>query len=112
VGFCHQDRLSCWPDRFDLGALEGVIQTRRDRPAAGSGTARLLADGALLAAKLREEAAELAGAGSAAEAVHETADLFYMGMVALVRSGGSLAEVLAELERRHGAASRRPMVAK
>jgi phosphoribosyl-ATP pyrophosphohydrolase/phosphoribosyl-AMP cyclohydrolase len=112
VGFCHQERLSCWPDRFDLGVLEGVIQTRRDRPTSGSGTARLLADGALLSAKLREEAAELADAGTAAEAVHETADLFYMGMVALVRSGGSLAEVLAELERRNGAASRRPMVAK
>ena len=112
VGFCHQERPSCWPDRFDLGALENVIHERRDRATPGSGTARLLADGALLSAKLREEAAELAGAGTAAEAVHETADLFYMGMVALVRSGGSLAEVLAELERRHGAARRRPMVAK
>ena len=55
---------------------------------------------------------ELAEAATAAEAVHETADLFYMGLVALVRAGGSLADVLTELERRHGAASRRPMVAK
>jgi phosphoribosyl-ATP pyrophosphohydrolase len=112
VGFCHQERPSCWPDRFDLGVLEGVVQTRRDRPTPGSGTARLLGDEALLSAKLREEAGELASAGTVTEAVHETADLFYMGMVALVRSGGSLAEVLAELERRHGAVSRRPMVAK
>ncbi len=112
VGFCHQERPSCWPDRFDLGVLEGVVQTRRDRPTPGSGTARLLANAALLGAKLREEAGELAATTGAPEAVHETADLFYMGMVALVRSGGSLAEVLAELERRHGAASRRPMVAK
>jgi len=71
-----------------------------------------LADSALLSAKLREEAVELAEAATAAEAVHETADLFYMGLVALVRAGGSLADVLTELERRHGAASRRPMVAK
>ncbi len=112
VGFCHRDRPSCWPDPFDLGVLERVIQTRRDRAAPGSGTARLLTDSALLGAKLREEAAELAGAGTAAEAVHETADLFYMGLVALVRAGGSLTDVLAELQRRHGAVGRRPMVTK
>jgi phosphoribosyl-ATP pyrophosphohydrolase len=71
-----------------------------------------LADAALLGAKLREEAGELAAASGASEAVRETADLFYMGLVALVRADGSLADVLAELERRHGAVSRRPMVAK
>lgn len=113
-GFCHLQRLSCWPDGFDLGVLERVIQARA-KGAGGtpeSGTARLLADRTLLAAKLSEEAAELAAAETAAEAVGETADLFYMGLVALVRSGASLADVLAELERRHGAVSRRPMVAK
>jgi len=112
VGFCHQERRSCWSDGFDLGALERVIEARRDEPVPESGTARLLTDGALLGAKLREEAEELAAATSAPEAVHETADLFYMGLVALVRAGASLADVLAELERRHGAVSRRPMVAK
>jgi phosphoribosyl-ATP pyrophosphohydrolase len=112
AGFCHQERRSCWSDTFDLGVLEHVIQARRDQAAPESGTARLLKDGTLLGAKLREEAAELAAAGTAAEAVCETADLFYMGLVALVRAGASLAEVLAELERRHGAVTRRPMVAK
>jgi phosphoribosyl-ATP pyrophosphohydrolase len=112
VGFCHRGSLSCWPDTFDLGALEQVIQARRDDPVPESGTARLLTDGVLLGAKLREEAGELAAATSVPEAVHETADLFYMGLVALVRAGGSLADVTAELERRHGAVSRRPMVAK
>ena len=112
VGFCHQERPSCWPDSFDLGVLERVIQGRRDLAEPGSGTARLLTDRELLGAKLQEEAAELAGAATADEAVHETADLFYMGLVALVRAGGSLADVVAELERRHGAVSRRPMVAK
>jgi len=112
VGFCHRELPSCWPDRFDLGVLESVIQARRERATPESGTARLLADGTLLGAKLREEAAELADAGTAAEAVHETADLFYMALVALLRSGASLADVVTELERRHGAVSRRPMAAK
>ena len=111
-GFCHRERPSCWPDVFDLGALERVIHARALQASPDSGTARLLADMSLLAAKLREEAAELAAAETAAEAVGETADLLYMGLVALARSGGSLTDVLAELERRHGAVSRRPMVAK
>lgn len=112
TGFCHLERRSCWPDAFDLGDLERVIQARRNRPVPESGTTRLLTDGALLRAKLREEAAELADARTAADAVHEAADLFYMALVALAGAGGSLAEVLAELEHRHGAMSRRPMVAK
>jgi len=111
-GFCHRGTRSCWSADFDLGALERVIEARRDEPVPESGTARLLTDGTLLGAKLREEAEELAAATTAPEAVHETADLFYMGLVALVRAGGSLADVTAELERRHGAVSRRPMVAK
>ena len=114
TGFCHRERPSCWRDAFDLGALERVIHARAGQatPPPESGTARLLADRTLLAAKLSEEAAELAAAETAAEAVGETADLLYMGLVALARSGGSLTDVLAELERRHGAVTRRPIVAK
>jgi len=112
VGFCHRERPSCWPDSFDLGVLERVIRARADQAMPESGTARLLTDRTLLAAKLREEAGELGSAETPAEAVGETADLLYMGLVALVRSGGSLTDVVAELERRHGAVSRRPMVAK
>jgi phosphoribosyl-ATP pyrophosphohydrolase len=112
AGFCHRQRPSCWSDAFDLGVLEGVIRARANGATAGSGTARLLADRTLLAAKLSEEAAELAAAETPADAARETADLLYMGLVALARSGGSLTDVLAELERRHGAVSRRPMVAK
>jgi len=36
----------------------------------------------------------------------------YMALVALVRGGGSLAEVRAELARRHAGVTRRPMAAK
>jgi len=38
--------------------------------------------------------------------------VFYMALVALARGGGTLADVRAELARRHRAVSRRPMVGK
>src|SRR5205823_6028641 len=46
------------------------------------------------------------------EVVHETADVLYLALVAVVRGGGTLADVVAELSRRRGAVTRRPMVAK
>jgi phosphoribosyl-ATP pyrophosphohydrolase len=112
AGFCHLDRRSCWPAEFDLADLERVLCDRKAQPVPGSGTTLLLADRALLAAKLREEADELTRAESADEAVRETADVLYMTLVALARSGGTLADVRAELARRHGAVTRRPMVRK
>jgi len=112
AGFCHLNRVSCWPGEFDLADLERTLADRIARPVTGSGTARLLADPKLLAAKLREEADELARAESASDVVGETADVFYMALVALARGGGTLADVRAELARRHRAVSRRPMVGK
>jgi phosphoribosyl-ATP pyrophosphohydrolase len=112
AGFCHLDRRSCWPSDFDLADLEMTLADRVARPMAGSGTAKLLADPALLAAKLREEAGELARAESTGDVVRETADVLYMALVALARGGGTLADVRAELARRHGAVNRRPMVRK
>jgi len=112
VGFCHLDRRSCWPSGFDLDDLARTIAERAARPEPGSGTAKLLADPTLLAAKLREEAEELARADARAEVVHEAADLLYLTLVAVVRGGGTLAEVVAELSRRRGAVTRRPMVTK
>jgi phosphoribosyl-ATP pyrophosphohydrolase len=92
--------------------LERTIAERAGRPDPASGTAKLLADPALLAAKLAEEAAELAQATTPAAVVHEAADLLYLALVALARGGGSLAAVRSELARRHGAVTRRPMTAK
>ena len=112
VGFCHLDRRSCWPSDFDLTDLELTLAERAARPIAGSGTAKLLADPALLAAKLREEAEELAQAESLEDVVRETADVLYMALVTLARGGGTLAEVRAELARRHRAVNRRPMARK
>ena len=109
VGFCHLNRRSCWESEFDLADLERTLADRIARPVPGSGTARLLADPELLGAKLREEADELAEAKSSEDVVRETADVFYMALVALARSGGTLADVRAELARRHRAVSRRPM---
>jgi len=112
AGFCHLNRPSCWNSEFDLADLEHTLADRMLRPVKGSGTAQLLADPALLAAKLREEADELARAQSSEDVVRETADVFYMALVALVRGGGTLDDVRAELARRHGAVSRRPMARK
>lgn len=112
VGFCHLNRRSCWSSEFDFADLERTVADRMSHPVAGSGTAQLLADPALLAAKLLEEAEELARADSSGEVVRETADVLYMALVALVRGGGTLADVRAELARRHQAVSRRPMVRK
>ena len=112
AGFCHLERRSCWPSAFDLDDLARTIAERAARPEPGSGTAKLLGDPGLLAAKLREEAEELGRAGDRTDVVHETADVLYLALVALVRGGGSLAEVVAELSRRRGAVTRRPMAAK
>ncbi len=112
AGFCHLDQRSCWPSGFDLDDLARTIAGRAARPEPRSGTAKLLADPRLLAAKLREEAEELGRASDGPEVVHETADVLYLALVALVRGGGSLAEVVAELSRRRGAVTRRPMAAK
>jgi phosphoribosyl-ATP pyrophosphohydrolase len=112
AGFCHLNRRSCWPSGFDLADLELTLADRMARPIPGSGTAKLLADPALLAAKLREEADELGQAESSEDVVRETADVLYMALVALRRGGGTLADVRAELARRHGAITRRPMVHK
>jgi phosphoribosyl-ATP pyrophosphohydrolase/phosphoribosyl-AMP cyclohydrolase len=112
VGFCHLERRSCWPARFSLDDLERTIAERAARGDPASGTAKLLADPTLLAAKLREEAGELADAVTCDQIVDEAADVLYLTLVALARGGGSLAEVRATLARRHAAVTRRPMAAK
>jgi phosphoribosyl-AMP cyclohydrolase / phosphoribosyl-ATP pyrophosphohydrolase len=112
AGFCHLDRPSCWTAGFTLDDLERAIAERVARPDPRSGTTKLLASPPLLAAKLGEEAGELARAATPDAVVAEAADVFYMALVALARGGGSLADVRAVLARRHGAVTRRPMTAK
>lgn len=112
TGFCHRGSRSCWPAAFDLPALERVIRDRCATADASSVTGKLVRDERLLRAKLLEEAAELASAEGPAEAAHELADLLYFGLVALVRSGGSLAEMRDELGRRSLRVRRRAVAAK
>lgn len=111
-GFCHEGTRSCWGDDFTIGALARELAARAESPVAGSGTSKLLSDPAFLASKLAEEARELAQAASREDAVHETADVLYFALVALVRAGGNADEVVAELRRRRGRVGRRPMESK
>src|SRR3989442_15788791 len=108
AGFCPLERRSCWPSGFDLDDLARTNTERATRPEPGSGTAKLLADSALLAAKLQEEAEELGRAHGRADVVHETADVLYLALVAVVRGGGTLADVVAERSRPPGAGRRPP----
>ena len=66
----------------------------------GSYTSRLAGDPGLLAAKLVEEAGELAEAGSDDEVVWEAADVLYFTLVKLAADGTRLEDVAQELDRR------------
>lgn len=118
AGFCHRGTPGCFDGApRGLSGLLDTLATRREHAPAGSYTARLLQDPALLAAKLQEEAGELAEAVAAAppdraHVVHEAADLLFFAAVALTRTGVSLAEVERELDRRRSRSRRRPGDAK
>ena len=99
-GFCHLNTRTCWGDEGGLGALARRLAERKVSAPEGSYTARLLADPDLLAAKLREEAAELAEATDRAGAIHEAADVLYFTLATLARHGVDLADVERALTRR------------
>lgn len=99
-GFCHRGTRSCWgPDR-GLGALERRLADRVADPVTGSYTDRLVRDPGLLAAKLTEEAGELADAVEAADVAWEAADVLYFCLVALAARGVPLEAAIRELDRR------------
>ena len=100
---CHAGRAACFGDeaRFDLRELRRVVAARRGADPAGSYTARLLSDGALRRAKLREEAAEVCAAPDRANLVWELADLLYHATALMEAEGITLDEVEAELRGRH-----------
>jgi phosphoribosyl-ATP pyrophosphohydrolase len=106
-GFCHEGTRTCWGDGRGLGALERTLIGRLADAPVGSYTARLAADPALLAAKLAEEARELAEAHGADEITWEAADVLYFTMVRLAGSGVPLEAVTRELDRRALAVRRR-----
>ncbi len=108
---CHTGTRSCFrqddlPTR-GLAMLDAIIMQRAKADAAEgeSYTRKLLGDRNLRLKKLGEEAAELVTAcadGDAARVNEEAADLFYHALVAVHATGGSLADVEAILDRRHG----------
>jgi phosphoribosyl-ATP pyrophosphohydrolase/phosphoribosyl-AMP cyclohydrolase len=104
---CHTGSRSCFDGgaRFDLAALERVIDERRGADPASSYTARLMEGGARRAAeKVTEEAGELSSAalaGTDTEVVAEAADLLYHALVLLATRGRRLRAVEDELARRH-----------
>lgn len=95
------------PHRDTLAILAATIEARKGADPAHSYVASLLAGGndAILK-KIGEEATEtvLAGKdGNPAHIAHEIADLWFHCLVLLAKHQMSPREVLAELDRRHGA---------
>ena len=88
-----------------LKRLFQIIEDRKENPTSGSYTARLLSGGEdEILKKVGEEAMEviLAAKGQGdARVVEELADLYYHTLVLLSARGLDLADVEAELERRH-----------
>ncbi len=111
-GFCHTGARTCFGPARGLAALEQTLRQRAADPTPGSYAARLLADPALLTAKLVEEAGELAHAGAPDEAAREAADVLFFTLTKLIAAGASLAAVEAELDRRALRLTRRPGDAK
>jgi len=115
---CHLNTPTCWgaaaphaaaEELAFLGKLQNVIRERILHRPKGSYTAKLLDQGILrIAQKVGEEGLELAIAGVAQsdeKIVAEAADLLYHALLLLQVKNLSLAQVVAELERRHAASS-------
>ena len=89
-----------------LSTLEAVIVERRASPSADSYTSQLFASGAQrIAQKVGEEAIEVAlaaGQNNSSEVRAEAADLIYHLIVLLANQDVRLADVVTELESRHG----------
>lgn len=94
-----------------LDELFRIIEDRKTRPVTGSYTNSLLAAGEdEILKKIGEEAVEVILAAKAQgnlRLVEELADLYYHSLVLLAARELSLADVEAELARRHLANSRR-----
>lgn len=109
-GFCHRGVRTCWGGVRGLMALPSRIAA--GRRSQDSYTARLLRDPGLLESKLREEAGELAAAGTREDVAREAADVLYFACVAMEKAGVSLADVSEQLAARGLRITRRPGNAK
>jgi phosphoribosyl-ATP pyrophosphohydrolase / phosphoribosyl-AMP cyclohydrolase / histidinol dehydrogenase len=106
------DRRSCFDDGYGIEKLSRTIAARQKEAPEGSYTRRLFSDSGLLAAKLREEADELALASGPAEASFKAADVIYFALVKALCEGARLADIEQELELRSFKVQRRPGNAK
>lgn len=106
-GFCHKGTTTCWGPLSGLPSLAARLLHQSRTAPPGSYTARLLADPALLRAKLLEEAHELAQASTPDHAAEEAADLLYFAMVTMLAQGTSLTDVARVLDRRARKITRR-----
>jgi phosphoribosyl-ATP pyrophosphohydrolase len=99
---CHLGVESCFDGEtpFTWATLAERLRRRAVEGDASSYTRQLFSDDSLLAAKLTEEAAELAETKSRSEVIWECADLLYFMTVKMQRTGIGIAEVMGELERR------------
>jgi phosphoribosyl-AMP cyclohydrolase / phosphoribosyl-ATP pyrophosphohydrolase len=111
-GFCHLGTDTCWGDDRGMSGLEAIVRSRLDSAPPGSYTARLISEPALLAAKLVEEAGELARADGPSHTAEEAADVAYFTTVRLARERLGWADVERVLERRSRRQTRRPGDAK
>ncbi len=100
AGFCHLDTRGCWGPDAGISELARTLARRVADAPQGSYTRKLLDDPTLLAAKLAEEAGELAEATELDDVAWETADVLYFALVALARAGGSLDDVERHLNLR------------
>ncbi len=98
---CHTGSWNCFgEDRaYTWEYLQSVVTERFRNPKPGSYTATL--DDELVREKVMEEAEEVCEAKEHADIVWEVADLLYFVTVLMTKSGVSVAEVMAELDRRH-----------
>ncbi len=111
-GFCHTGAETCFGPVRGFTALDRTIRARARIAPPGSYTRRLLDDPALLAAKLREEAQELAEATNREHAAAELADVVYFAAVAARRHGATLGDAERVLDTRALTITRRPGDAK
>ena len=100
-GFCHiPEQMSCFGGPEGLGELESTLRSRMKDAPAGSYTARLFSEPALLKAKIMEEAAELCEATTKEEIAAEAADLLYFALVKCVGAGVGLRDIGKVLDAR------------
>jgi phosphoribosyl-ATP pyrophosphohydrolase len=111
-GFCHTGTRTCWGEDRGVGRLQRRLARIAESDDPASNTRKLVADPRLLAAKLGEEAAELAAANGTDDVIEEAADLLYFLLVRATAAGIGLEQIEAELDRREQRVTRRPMIPK